>query len=149
MSFFGSFANSSASSQSVLRTSSSVSHQVQREVARLAVDAFRSMSAGGRNVTDDGQKYPKLAGALGEKDFARYSKHPPILSLQKILYCQRRLESLDMMTSGNFESMKKEMKDLTGEEVTTEGAQEIQKVIDGNLHGHASSYVDFCQGLVT
>ena len=149
MSFFGSFAKSSAASQSVLKTSSHLSNKGQREVARLAVDAFKSIAAGERNVTDDGQKYPKLAGELGDKDFARYCKHPPILSLQKIFYCQIKLEQLKTMTSGSFESSKKELKDLTGEEVTTEEAQEIQKVIDRNLHGHASSYVDFCQGLVT
>lgn len=148
MSFFGSFANSTASSRSVLKNSSHMSNKVKREVARLAVDSFKSMSAGGSNVTDDGKKYPRLAGELGDEDFKRYCADPPILSLQKIHYCQSKLEQLKMMASGSFESSKKELKDLTGEEVTTEEAQGIQKVIDRNLHGHASSCVDFYQGLV-
>jgi hypothetical protein len=148
MSFLGSFSNSTASSRSVLKNSSHISNKVKREVARLAVDSFKSMSAEGRNITDDGKKYARLAGELGDDDFKRYCAEPPVLSLQKIHYCQSRLEQFKNMASGSLESSKKELKDLSGEEVTTEAAQGIQKVIDRNLHGHASSYVDFCQGLV-
>ena len=134
MSFLGSFANSTASSRSVFKNSSHMSNKVKREVARLAVDSFKSVSGEGRNVTDDGKKYPRLAGELGDDDFKRFCAEPPILSLQKIHYCQSRLEQLKMMASGSLESSKKELKDLSGEQVTTEEAQGIQKVIDPNLH---------------
>jgi hypothetical protein len=148
MSFFGSFVNSTSSSRSASKSSSHMSNKVKREVARLAVDAFKSMSAEGRNVTDDGKKYARLAGELGDDDFKRYCAEPPILSVQKIHYCQSMLEQFKNMASGSLESSKKELKNLSGEQVTTEEVQGIQKVIDRNLHGHASSYVDFCQGLV-
>ena len=149
MSFFGSFAKASASSQSVSKMSSHMSNKVKREVARLAVDAYRALStAGERNITYKGKKYPKLAGDLGDEDFKRYCTDPPIISLQKIYYCQSSLQQLANVASGSFASNQKELKDLTGEEVTTDEAQEIQKVINGNLYGHASSYADFCQGNV-
>ena len=126
-----------------------MSNKVNRQIAKLAVDAYRRLStAGGNNIIYNGKKYPKLAGELGDEDFKRYSTDPPIVSLQKIYYCQSSVEDLARMTSGSFASNQKELKDLTGGEVTTDEAQEIQKVINGNLYGHASSYVDFCQGNV-
>jgi hypothetical protein len=116
-----------------------MSNIVQRELCRLAVDAYKSVSAGGRNVTDKGTTFGKLHGELGKTVYDSYCKDPPKLSLGKIYYCQRSLKELGKMGSGNLESTKKELKESSGEEVSTEEAQEIQKVVDRNLHGHASS----------
>ena len=149
MSFQSSVTKASASSKSISKVSSHMSNKVNRQIAKLAVDAYRRLStAGGNNIIYNGKKYPKLAGDLGDEDFKRYSTDPPILSLQTIYYCQRGLESVADMASRSVASIAKELKDLTSEEVTTDEAQEIQKVINGNLYGHASSYVDFCQGNV-
>ena len=110
-----------------------MANKAQREVVRLAVACHATITGDGMSVTENGKKYPRLAGELGEDDFKRYCAEPPILSLQKIHYCQSRLEQLKMMASGSLESSKKELKDLSGEQVTTEEAQGIQKVIDPNL----------------
>ena len=131
-----------------------MSNKVTREVARLAVDVYRNLStAGGRNITYNGKLYPKLAGdGDGDEHFGRPPPpppaDPPILSLQKIYYCQSGFEQLENTASGSFASLQKVLKNLTSEEVTTDEAEEIQKVINGNLYGHASSYVDICQGNV-
>jgi len=113
-----------------------MSNTLNRELCRLGVDAFKSVS-GGRNVTDEGTTYPNLVGQLGTKVYDRYCTDSTTLG--KIYYCQRSLKELEKMASGNLESIKKELKESSREEVSTEEAQVIQKVVDRNLHGHASS----------
>jgi len=115
---------SSGSSKSSSNSSSHEIYIMKRESARLAVAIFKSK---GGEIHYQGTTYRKVAGQLGNNDEARYNADPPILYLQKIYYCQRKLEELNSKASGSS-GPRENLEALTGEHFTPEDAQQVEKI---------------------
>lgn len=117
---------SSSSSESLKRASSLYSHQLSRNLAKIAVDSVNLAGALRKGLAEDdvqtGDFYTSITADLGEKDYNRLCEDKG-LALVKIHYCQRGLEHLGEHLD------KKTLKEGSGKsDLSDADVEEIKKV---------------------